>query len=102
MHTAHANPNAAPSRLARILFALPIVVALLSMGIAHAAGAAGRVEPLPRVVVTGKSLAAQALERAPAQLPRVVVHGQSIGYATAVACAEGQKAASGRLATQVC
>ncbi|TDP63781.1 hypothetical protein [Roseateles toxinivorans] len=80
--------------LPAVLFALPIVVALLGAGLAQAA--APRVEQLPRVVVSGQSLQAKAAAQV-RQLPRVVVVGQSNGGSTAaLACAQVKSA------TQVC
>lgn len=79
------RPAAKARYLPAVLFALPIMVALLGVGLAQAA--APRVEQLPRVVVSGQSLQAKAAAEV-RQLPRVVVNGQSRGYHAVVACAQ--------------
>lgn len=83
------RPAAQARYLPAVLFALPIMVALLGAGLAQAA--APRVEQLPRVVVSGQSLQARAALPV-RQLPRVVISGQSQGThqgaAAALACAQ--------------
>lgn len=85
------RPAAQARYLPAVLFALPIVVALLGAGLAQAA--APRVEQLPRVVVSGQSLQAKAAVQV-RQLPRVVVVGHASGATTAaLACAQVKSAA---------
>nr|WP_316638378.1 hypothetical protein [uncultured Roseateles sp.] len=79
--------------LPTVLFALPIMVALLGAGLAQAA--TPRVEQLPRVVISGQSLQAKAAVQV-RQLPRVVVVGHASGTTVALACAQLTSA------TQVC
>jgi len=79
--------------LPAVLFALPIMVALLGAGLAQAA--APRVEQLPRVVISGQSLQAKA-EAQIRQLPRVVVVGHASRTTAALACNQVKSA------TQIC
>jgi hypothetical protein len=87
------TPRQATRYLPAVLFALPIMVALLGAGLAQAA--APRIEQLPRVVISGQSLQTKAAAQV-RQLPRVVVVGHAGGTTAALACAQVNTA------TQVC
>ena len=87
------------SHTSKVLFALPILIAVLSIGLAHAG--ARRVEQLPRVVVTGKSLQSRSAPQV-VTLPRVVVLGHRAGDIQVASCNSRGQAKVAQPSTQQC
>ena len=87
------------SNTSKTLFALPILIAVLSVGLAHAG--APRVEQLPRVVITGKSLQSKAGPQV-VTLPRVVVLGHRAGDIQVASCNSRRQAEIAQSSTQQC
>lgn len=87
------------SNTAKTLFTVPMLIAVLSVGLAHAG--TPRVEQLPRVVITGKSLQSKAAPQV-VTLPRVVVLGHRAGDIQVASCNSRRQAEIALSSTQQC
>jgi len=87
------------SNIAKLQFAVPMLIAVLSVGLAHAG--TPRVEQLPRVVITGKSLQSKAVPQV-VTLPRVVVLGHRASDIQVASCFNRSQAKVAQPSTQQC